>query len=149
MTKFVTEVIERSVASLKPYARNARTHSKKQIKQIASSIERFGFVNPVLIGDDGEIIAGHGRVEAAKQLGMETVPTLLLAHLSEKERRAYILADNKLAANAGAELAANAVSVNGVKVLSAMLDGVDSKALRDTVSQLRTTLGSLRAETFT
>ncbi|WP_239016681.1 ParB/Srx family N-terminal domain-containing protein [Sphingorhabdus pulchriflava] len=66
MTKFITQVIERDIGSLKSYARNARTHSKKQIKQIASSIERFGFVNPVLIGDDGTIIAGHGRVEAAK-----------------------------------------------------------------------------------
>lgn len=99
--KAVTEVIERSVASLKPYARNARTHSKKQIRQIASSIERFGFVNPVLIGDDGEIIAGHDRVEAAKQLGLRTVPTLALSHLSETEKRAYVLADNKLALNAG------------------------------------------------
>ena len=59
-------IVERPVGTLKPYARNARTHSKKQIKQIASSIERFGFVNPVLIGDDDSIIAGHGRVEAAK-----------------------------------------------------------------------------------
>lgn len=91
----------RSIAELTPYARNARTHSKKQIKQIARSIERFGFVNPVLIGDEGQIIAGHGRVEAAKLLGIKTVPTLALSHLSEQERQAYILADNKLAENAG------------------------------------------------
>lgn len=96
-----TPIVERSVASLKPYARNARTHSKKQIKQIAGSIERFGFTNPVLVSDDGEIIAGHGRVEAAKLLGIERVPTLALSHLSEVERRAYVLADNKLALNAG------------------------------------------------
>lgn len=91
----------RSIAELTPYARNARTHSKKQIKQISRSIERFGFVNPVLIGDEGQIIAGHGRVEAAKLLGIKTVPTLALSHLSEQERQAYILADNKLAENAG------------------------------------------------
>jgi ParB-like chromosome segregation protein Spo0J len=89
------------VTSLRPYGRNGRTHSKKQIRQIASSIERFGFTNPVLIGDDGEILAGHGRVEAAKLLKIERVPALRLSHLSEAERRAYVLADNKLALNAG------------------------------------------------
>src|SRR5271163_1461380 len=87
--------------SLEPYARNARKHSRKQVRQIADSIQRFGFTNPVLISDDGEIIAGHGRVEAAKLLGLATVPTLRLSHLSETERRAYVLADNKLALNAG------------------------------------------------
>lgn len=91
----------RAPTSLRPYARNARKHSKKQVRQIADSIERFGFTNPVLISDDDEIIAGHGRVEAAKLLNLATVPTLRLSHLSEAERRAYILADNKLALNAG------------------------------------------------
>ena len=92
---------ECSIRSLKPYTRNARTHSKKQIKQIAASIERFGFTNPVLVSDEGEIIAGHGRVEAAKLIGWKMVPTIALSHLSETERRAYVLADNKLALNAG------------------------------------------------
>jgi DNA modification methylase len=95
------QLIERQIAALRPYARNARTHSRKQVKQIAAAIERFGFTNPVLISDDGQIIAGHGRVEAAKLLGMKVVPTLALSHLSEAERRAYVLADNKLALNAG------------------------------------------------
>ncbi len=95
------KVVERDIASLRPYARNARTHSRKQLTQIGRSIERFGFTNPVLISDEGEIIAGHGRVEAAKQLGWKKVPTLALSHLSETERRAYVLADNKLALNAG------------------------------------------------
>jgi DNA modification methylase len=98
---FPHTIIERPVASLKPYARNARTHSKKQVRQIAASIERFGFVNPVLISDADEIVAGRGRVEAAKLLGLRSVPTLALSHLSDAERRAYILADNKLALNAG------------------------------------------------
>ena len=89
------------IADLTPYARNARTHSKKQIRQIARSIERFGFVNPVLASDDGQIVAGHGRVEAAKLLGMKAVPTIALSHLSAEERQAYVLADNKLAENAG------------------------------------------------
>lgn len=95
------QIKERAITSLSPYARNARTHSRKQVRQIASSIERFGFTNPVLISDDGEIIAGHGRVEAAKLLKWKTVPTIALSHLSETERRAYVLADNKLALNAG------------------------------------------------
>ncbi|MEJ6012121.1 DNA methyltransferase [Novosphingobium aquae] len=95
------QVADRAISALKPYSRNARTHSKKQIKQIAASIVRFGFTNPVLISDDGEIIAGHGRVEAAKSLGWKAVPTLALSHLSETDRRAYVLADNKLALNAG------------------------------------------------
>ena len=83
--------------SLKPYDRNARTHSTKQISQIAASIKAFGFNNPVLIDRDGGIIAGHGRVEAAKSLGLETVPCVRLDHLDDAQKRAYILADNKLA----------------------------------------------------
>jgi hypothetical protein len=94
-------ITERGIASLKPYPGNARTHSKQQIRQIARSIERFGFTNPVLIGDDGEIIAGHGRVAAAKSLGWQAVPTIALSHLDPAERRAYVLADNKLALGAG------------------------------------------------
>src|SRR3954466_13477116 len=95
------EVILRKLDELRPFAHNARTHSRKQIKQIAKSIERFGFTNPVLISDERQILAGHGRVEAAKLLGHEQVPTLRLSHLSAAERRAYVLADNKLALNAG------------------------------------------------
>jgi DNA modification methylase len=90
-----------AVARLRPYAGNARSHSKKQIRQIANSIQKFGFTNPVLISDDDEIIAGHGRVEAAKLLGMQSVPTLRLYHLDAAQRRAYVIADNKLALNAG------------------------------------------------
>lgn len=97
----ITQIMDRAITSLRPYARNARTHSKKQVRQIAASIERFGFTNPVLISDEGEIIAGHGRVEAAKLLGWKAVPAIALSHLSEIERRAYVLADNKLALNAG------------------------------------------------
>src|SRR3954454_18355702 len=94
-------VQQMAVASLRPYPGNARTHSKKQIRQISRSIERFGFTNPVLISDDNEIIAGHGRVEAAKLLGIDAVPTLRLSHLDATQRRAYVIADNKLALNAG------------------------------------------------
>src|SRR6266704_1355916 len=90
-----------AVTRLRHYASNSRTHSKKQIRQIADSIQRFGFTNPVLIGDDDEIIAGHGRVEAAKLVGLESVPTVRLSHLTPAQRRAYVIADNKLALNAG------------------------------------------------
>ncbi len=108
------QLVERDVEALRPYARNARTHSRKQIKQIAASIERFGFTNPVLVSDAGEIIAGHGRVEAARLLGMTKVPTLALSHLSEAERRAYVLADNKLALNAGWDKEILAIELQGL-----------------------------------
>ena len=101
MTEFLQAIEYRSPGSMRPYARNARTHSKKQIGQIAKSIKRFGFTNPVLVSDDGEIIAGHGRVEAAKLLGIKSIPTIALSNLSATERKAYVLADNKLALNAG------------------------------------------------
>jgi DNA modification methylase len=101
----ITPTIEMlPIGTLKPYVRNARTHSNKQLKQIADSITRFGFTNPVLISDELEIIAGHGRVLAAQGLGFTTVPTIRLSHLSAEERRAYVLADNKLAENAGWDL---------------------------------------------
>jgi DNA modification methylase len=92
---------ERLIASLTPRRRNPRTHSEKQIRQIADSIETFGFTNPVLIDSKGTVIAGHGRVRAAKLLGMQAVPTLALEHLTEAQIRAYVIADNKLAENAG------------------------------------------------
>jgi ParB-like chromosome segregation protein Spo0J len=101
MQSYAPELEMIPLARLKPYAGNARTHSRKQVHQIADSIRRFGFTNPVLIGDDHEIIAGHGRVIAAKELGLAAVPTVKLSHLSAEERRAYVLADNKLALNAG------------------------------------------------
>ena len=90
-----------SVENLTPYANNARTHSKKQISQIARSIKDLGFNNPILIDENNVVIAGHGRLLAAKELGIKEVPTICLAHLSEAEIKTYILADNKLAANAG------------------------------------------------
>lgn len=97
-----TPIIEMMpLTQLHPWARNARTHSRKQIRQIADSIRRFGFTNPVLIDRENSILAGHGRVEAAKLLGMETVPCLCIEHMSTAEKRAYIIADNKLALNAG------------------------------------------------
>lgn len=90
-----------SLDRLIPYARNSRTHSDAQVAQIAASIKEFGFTNPVLIDGEGGIIAGHGRVLAARKLNINEVPCIRLAHLSDTQRRAYIIADNKLALNAG------------------------------------------------
>ena len=87
--------------ALIPYARNARTHSDEQVGQIAGSIREFGFTNPVLIDGENGIIAGHGRVLAAQRLGMDEVPCVRLAHMTDAQKRAYILADNQLALNAG------------------------------------------------
>ena len=89
------------LSALKPWTRNARTHSKKQIRQIADSIREFGFTNPVLIDAKATILAGHGRVAAARLLGMDALPCVRLEHLSPAQKRAYVLADNKLALNAG------------------------------------------------
>ena len=96
-----SEVPTRKVAELVPYARNSRTHSEAQVAQIAASIREFGFTNPDLVDAKGEIIAGHGRVMAAKLLGLAEVPVLVLDHLTDAQRRAYVIADNKLALNAG------------------------------------------------
>ena len=84
-----------------PYARNSRTHSDAQVAQVAASIREFGFTNPVLIDGADGIIAGHGRVMAARKLGLDKVPCIRLAHLSETQKRAYVIADNKLALNSG------------------------------------------------
>jgi DNA modification methylase len=104
----------RPTVDLRPSAKNARTHSKKQIRQIADSISKFGFTNPVLITGEGQIVAGHGRVRAALSIGMETVPTIILDDLSDAELRAYMLADNKLALNAGWDSDMLAIEMQGL-----------------------------------
>lgn len=97
----IMQVEQVAIENLIPYARNARTHSDAQVAQIAASIREFGFTNPVLVDEQHGIIAGHGRVMAARKLAMESVPCITLSGLSETAKRAYILADNKLALNAG------------------------------------------------
>ncbi len=103
MTEFFhkLKITYKNPGELKPNPKNARTHSKKQVHQIAQSIKKLGFNNPVLIEEDGTIIAGHGRVEAAKELGFESIPTICLEHMSPEQVRAYVIADNKLAEEAG------------------------------------------------
>ena len=90
-----------NIDQLTPYARNSRTHSEAQVAQIAASIREFGFINPVLIAPDGTIVAGHGRVMGAKAAGLSQVPCIRLGHLTEQQRRAYVIADNRIAELAG------------------------------------------------
>lgn len=111
-----------SIAALKPHTRNARTHTKKQIRQIADSIARFGFTNPVLADGNDNIIAGHGRVAAARLLGLTHVPVLRLEGMSEEDRRAYIIADNQLAALAGWDEGLLALELEGILALSPDFD---------------------------
>lgn len=94
-------VVYRPVTALAPYVRNARTHSDEQVAQLAASIQAFGWTNPILVDESGGIVAGHGRLRAAQSLGMVDVPTICLPGLTEAQRRALVLADNKLALNAG------------------------------------------------
>ena len=101
LPKLADNIELRSTKELIPYAKNARTHSENQVNQIAASITEFGFTNPILVDGAKGIIAGHGRLMAAKKLGLNQVPVVILDHLSEAQKRAYIIADNKLAENAG------------------------------------------------
>lgn len=91
----------RKTGELIPYINNSRTHSDQQVQQVAASIKEFGFTNPILIDEDSGIIAGHGRLQAAQLLGQDEVPTIMLEGLTEAQRKAYVIADNKLALNSG------------------------------------------------
>ena len=95
------QIEHRAVEDLIPYARNPRTHTPEQVAQIAASIVEFGWTNPILIGADNVIIAGHARLEAARKLGLSEVPVIILDHLTPAQRRALVIADNRLALNAG------------------------------------------------
>ena len=113
---FADKIEQWPTAKLLPYARNARTHSDDQVAQIAASIVEFGWTNPILVDAEGVVVAGHGRLLAARRLGIETVPVVVLGHLTPAQRRAYVIADNKLALNAGWNeelLAAELHALNG------------------------------------
>jgi len=114
-----------------PYINNSRTHSAEQINQIASSIKEFGFTNPVLIDDDGGIIAGHGRVMAAQKLGLDEIPCITLAGLTEAQKKAYVIADNQLPLNAGWDLDTLRLELDTLKELDFDLDliGFDADVL--------------------
>ena len=111
------KITRRKVASLIPYARNSRTHSDEQVGQIAASIKEWGFTNPILVDIDGEIIAGHGRLLAAQKLNIDEVPTMTAVGWSEAQKRAYVIADNKLALNAGWDNEMLKVELDGLKDL--------------------------------
>ena len=95
------EIIYKGVDELIPYANNTRTHTDEQINQIAGSIQEFGFNNPILIDDNNNVIAGHARLKASKKLGLDQVPCVVLNQMTEAQKKAYVIADNKMALNAG------------------------------------------------
>ena len=97
----VNEIQQVPTDSLTPYANNPRTHSASQLDRLVQSLKEFGFTNPLLVSDEMQIVAGHGRLMAAQALGLETVPVIKLSHLTEEQRRAYVIADNQLALNSG------------------------------------------------
>jgi len=115
-------VVYQSPDALSPYPNNARTHTKHQIRQIAASIKEFGFSSPILLDNKNVVVAGHARLEAARQLGMEKVPTILLRNLTMDQIRAYVLADNKLAANAGWDERILAVELQNLIAVNGDLD---------------------------
>jgi ParB-like chromosome segregation protein Spo0J len=121
------------IDELIPYSRNPRTHSEEQIAQIAASIREFGFTNPILIDSNQGIIAGHGRLAAAKELGLEKIPCIDLSQLTEEQRRAYIITDNKLALNAGWNEDLLRLELTDLKELGANLEltGFDPMELAD------------------
>jgi 16S rRNA G966 N2-methylase RsmD len=111
------EYVIKKVSDLVPYINNSRTHSEEQTIQIASSISEFGFTNPVLIDDTNNLIAGHGRLLAAKKLGLEEVPAIVLTGLSKAQKKAYVIADNQLALNSGWDLDMLKIEIEGLKEL--------------------------------
>lgn len=121
------------VAKLIPYARNARTHSDEQVAQIAASIAEFGFTNPILVGADGVIVAGHGRLAAAQKLAMAMVPVVVLEHLSPTQRRALVIADNRIAENAGWDETMLRVEMEALQLddFDMSLTGFDADALAE------------------
>src|SRR5215469_2406305 len=123
LSRAMAERIERwPLDKLIPYARNPRTHSGAQVAQIAASISEFGFNNPILVDTNAGIIAGHGRLLAARKLQLQQVPVIVLDHLSETQKRAYILADNKLALNAGWDEDLLGLELNALRDLDFNLD---------------------------
>ncbi|RKM32986.1 DNA methylase [Moraxella catarrhalis] len=127
------QIVYKSVDQLIPYVSNSRTHSDDQITQIASSIKEFGFTNPVLIDENDGVIAGHGRIMAAKKLGLDEVPTITLAGLSDTQRKAYVIADNKLALNADWDFTLLKTEIEAIQALDFNLDllGFDHQELMD------------------
>tara|TARA_R110000803_G_scaffold36946_2_gene79564 strand:+ start:620 stop:1393 length:774 start_codon:yes stop_codon:yes gene_type:complete len=121
----------KATKELIPYINNSRTHSEQQVQQVAASIKEFGFTNPLLVDEQGGIIAGHGRLLAAQMLGMDEVPTITLKGLTEAQRKAYVIADNQLALNAGWDLDLLKIEIDGLSELDFDVDllGFDDEFL--------------------
>ena len=137
-----TQIERWPTEKLVPYARNARTHSEEQVAQIAASIVEFGFTNPILAGSDGVIVAGHGRLAAAQKLGLDTVPVVVLDHLTPTQRRALIIADNRIAENAGWDDAMLRIELQSLQEDGFNLDitGFDADALAEIMAGEETTV---------
>ena len=133
-------IVYRSIDDLIPYVNNSRTHSDEQVTQIAASIKEFNFTNPILIDEQGGIIAGHGRLMAAKKLKIEQVPTITLVGLSDAQRKAYVIADNKLALNAGWDLELLKIEIDELKDLDFDIDllGFNADELADLIPEIET-----------
>ena len=125
------QIEQRNIDALIPYVRNARTHSDEQVAQLAGSIKEFGWTNPILVDGDNGLIAGHGRLLAARKLGLETVPVIELAHMTEAQKKAYIIADNKLALNAGWDNELLALELGDLQ-----LDGIDLSLVGFSIDEL-------------
>ena len=131
------ELIKKKVSELIPYINNSRTHSEEQITQIVSSIKEFGFTNPILIGEDNSIIAGHGRLQAVKRLGLEEVPCITISGLTKTQIKALIIADNQLALNAGWDLEKLSVEIEGLEddKFDISILGFEDKFLNDLMKE--------------
>ena len=127
------EIVEKKPSELIPYANNSRTHSDEQVAQICASIREYGFTNPILIDEEGTIIAGHGRAKAAMRLGMESVPCIVLRGLTKAQKKAYVIADNKMALNAGWDEEKLRLELEGLKELDfdLSLTGFSEDEMRD------------------
>lgn len=129
------KVVYKNIQDLIPYINNSRTHSDDQVNQVAASIKEFGFTNPILIDEDGGVIAGHGRLMAAKKLNIESIPTILLEGLTPAQRKAYVIADNKLALNSGWDNELLALEIEQLKELDFDIDllGFDDDELAELI----------------
>jgi hypothetical protein len=144
------KIVYKKTADLIPYARNSRTHDEAQIAQIAASIKEFGWTNPILLDGENGIIAGHGRVMAAQKLNEDKVPTIELAHLNDIQKRAYIIADNKLALNAGWDNQMLALEIDDLKdagfdldLIGFSIDEIEELNVNDAELQPEKTKGNL------
>ncbi len=139
----------KQTGELIPYSNNSRTHSEKQVQQVAASIKEFGFTNPILIDEDNGIIAGHGRLQAAQLLGMDKVPTIALEGFTEVQKKAYVIADNKLALNADWDYELLKIEVENIaQDINLSLLGFDDQELANIIDGLSEDSSELKEESY-